>query len=454
MDFNSKKVMIIGLGKDGLSALKYIKKNFPASEITVTDQKAQSELTAELIDVLKSITGLKINLGADYLKDIDLQDYIIKSPGINKRKFENKINPKTKQTSTTEIFFSQVKGKVIAITGSKGKTTTSSLVANILKRASLNVELIGNIGNPVLDYIESDSADKYYVFEISSYQLEDFSPTPYISLITSFFPEHLDYHGNLEKYFTTKTNLFRNLDEKSHAIYSPKYEKLSDFFKSKFYKLSRPQVYTYNDENSSYIKNEKLFVNGTEFLPINSIKLQGLHNYENILAAIKVAEILKIDEKIIKDAITNFNPIEHRLELVGIFNEITFYNDAISTTPESTIAAIKTLNPSISTIILGGLDRGYNFENLAELIVNSQIKNIIIFPETGEIIKQEIIKKDPTIQIEFYPTESMKECIEIAYKITEKNKICLLSNASPSYNLFKNFEDKGSQYKKYIRELA
>lgn len=372
------KVCILGYGKEGKVTEKYIKKKYPNLKIKILDQ----------------------TFNKNYLNQQADCDFAIKTPGIPK----NKI--KIPYTTATNIFFAENKNFTIGVTGSKGKSTTATLVYEILKEAGKKVRLLGNVGNPMLEaLIGSPQKDEIFIIELSSYMLEDIEYSPNIAVMLNLFPEHMDYHNGIENYYQAKNNIF-------------KFQKSSDrAFRAPF--------------------NIKLPVQKLE------IPLLGAHNIENIKAAVKVAKFFEISNQIIRKAIIDFNGLPHRLEYIGEFQGVKFYDDAISTTPESTIAAIKAL-PQTNTIFLGGEDRGYDFSELEKVIRKSNIKNIILFPDTGKRILKS--KKD----FKILETESMKEAVNFAFKNTSEGTICLLSTASPSYSLWKNFEEKGNLFKKFV----
>lgn len=383
-----KNVCILGYGKEGKITEKYIKKYYPSLEIGILDQ----------------------SLDKNYLEQQKNFDLAIKTPGIPKTKV------KIPYVTATNIFFSHFnhvqcrknKNFIIGVTGSKGKSTTASLIYEILKSAGKKVRLIGNIGNPMLEVLlKKVDPDEIFVIELSSYMLEDIEYSPDIALLLNLFPEHMDYHGGIESYYEAKKNIF-------------KFQKPGDL-------AVRPPF--------------------TERIPLKKedIPLLGAHNLKNIQAAIKVTRLLKVSDSTISKAVKNFKPLPHRLEFIGAFKGIKFYDDAISTTPESTIEAIKSLK-NIGTIFLGGEDRGYDFHELEKVLKKYRIRNVVLFPESGG----RILKSRQDFKI--LETRSMKEAVSFAFQNTPKGKICLLSAASPSYSLWKNFEEKGDLFQYLVKE--
>jgi UDP-N-acetylmuramoylalanine--D-glutamate ligase len=399
-----KNVLIFGYGKEGMVTEKYIKKFFPKIKVGIADKK----------------------YGADYLEKQSGFDLAIKTPGIPGRLV------KIPYITGTNLFFSQIKNLTIGVTGSKGKSTTASLIYYILKEAGKKVTLLGNIGNPMLEVLTRPiDADEIFVLELSSYQLDDIRYSPNVSVVLNLFPEHMDYHGDIEKYYEAKKNIIKFQNPWDYFVYNGQDAKLKEWASGS---VAKKALFS----KSINLKNTKAL-------------LVGKHNEDNIRAAIAVVHILKIPEKNIINAIKKFKPLPHRLEFVREFKGIKFYDDAISTTPESTIAAIKALK-NVGTIFLGGLDRGYDFSQLVAVIDRSKIKNIVFFPDSGKKIEKTLRKKSKKDYMILH-TRNMKEAVKFAFKNTKIGRICLLSTASPSYSLWKNFEEKGDKFKEAVKGL-
>ena len=399
-----KNAYILGFGKEGKITKKYLEKNFPNLKIGVGDIKTES----------------------DYLQKQFDYDLVVRSPGIPKEYV------KVPYTTATNIFLSYIRQfpnvKVIGVTGTKGKSTTASLIAHILKMANKNVQLLGNIGSPMIEALFNKiEEDTIFVLELSSYQLDDIKYSPNIAVITSLFPEHMDYHRNIKDYYGSKRNILKYQTKEDHYVYNPKNKKMVSWKKT--------------TEANMVPFAEGLLLDDSE------ISLKGEHNRENIRAAVSTARILNISDAKIISAVKSFKGLPHRMELVGEYSGIIFYDDAISTTPESTMSAIKSL-PKIGTIFLGGQDRGYNFTKLEKMIRKYKINNIVLFPESGN----RIFKNREGLNI--LETSSMDMAVRFAYKNTPKGEVCLLSCASPSYSLWKNFEEKGDQFKSAVKGFS
>jgi len=411
-ELKSKEILILGLGTEGFSTLKHLRKLFPDKTIGVADEKELNEFDNTSQRIITKDKKLKRYLGKNYHRSLNLYEVIFRTPGMPLPK-----NTTAKITSQTKIFVETYRDKIIGVTGTKGKTTTSSLIHKILKDAGMKVHLVGNIGNPPFDYLDEVPKTDFFVYELSSFQLQDLNVSPHVAVFLNLYEEHLDYHGGFENYKRAKKNIVKWQNKNDYIIYnsdSKIVEKIVKKYKAKKVPFSLKQ------KKAEY-----------------ETKLKGKFNLNNILAAVAAAKILKIPYQSITSSVKAFEPVKHRLEFIGNFRGIDFYNDSIATIPEATIAAIETLKPNVATLIVGGFDRGINYKGLSKKIVEEKIPNIILFPQTGKIIL-EGIKDLNRYQPKHFSVKTMKEAVKIAAEVTEKGKICLLSPASSSFNLFKN----------------
>lgn len=404
------KILILGYGKEGRATEKFLHAHVPQAEVTHADQSD----------------------GPDYLQKQHNVDLVIKTPGIPQYVV---IVP---YTTATNIFFANLRrfspnAKTIGVTGSKGKSTTASLIHAILIAAKKQSHLIGNIGKPMLEeLLQPVGKDDWFVLELSSYQLEDAKYGPDIAVFLTFFPEHLDYHGTLEAYFNGKARITLTQTENDLFIYHPGDPRIGELVKQ-----TRARTLP--------------CIPIIPFL-LDHVKLIGEHNINHIRAALTVTQELGISNEIAQKAIEAFEPLPHRMQLVGTFRGVTFYDDAIACAPDAVMVGIQTIK-KVDTIFLGGQDRGLDYTQLAEAIVSSTIHNIVLFPDTGKRMMESISAKcdRPLNTIE---TNSMEKAVQFAYANTEKGKICLLATGAPSYTLWKNFEKKGDEFQKWVREMG
>jgi UDP-N-acetylmuramoylalanine--D-glutamate ligase len=459
-ELKGKKILILGLGKEGLVTARYLKKHLPGMRFGLADLKELENFDQETAKFLQDPT-FDLQLGSNYLEGLENYEIVIKSPGINARQkpIMEAVEKGVILTSPTRIFFANKLGKVVGITGSKGKSTTTSLIYKVLKEGGIEAELVGNIGRGALEYLDQDAPDKVFVFEMSSYQLEDFDQSPEVAVMVSFFPDHLDYHGSLQSYLEAKLQLISHLKAGAKVVYNAASSEIKAAVERITGKREDIQKIAFNDGSISRVEGDAAWLGSEKLVDSAEIQLIGKHNLQNMLAAAAVGQIFGVPMEKIRKALRDFKGLEHRLELVGEFKGIIFYNDAISTTPESTIAGIDAVSQKhpIGAIIVGGLDRGYQFDGLAEKILEAGIAKLIILPDTGEKIWQAVQKAavGKTAQMPTpLPVKNMEEAVRKAFETTRPGTICLLSNASPSYNLFKNFEDKGRQFKEWVNKIG
>ncbi|MFH1890280.1 MAG: UDP-N-acetylmuramoyl-L-alanine--D-glutamate ligase [Candidatus Kuenenbacteria bacterium] len=442
---NKNKYLILGFGREGLSSYKYLRRKYPKMIIGIADKNALKDFDKQYRKVLKKDKNLELYLGKNYLKSLDKFRVVVKSPGIKLKK--SRGASRYALTSNLNIFLKDIQGKVIGVTGSKGKSTSASLIYHILKKYvgthrwcsdvfRHGVFLIGNIGKPSLNYLSKDSKNTIFVIEISSYQLESLAAKKIdVALITSFFPEHLDYHGSLNEYFKAKMNIVLNLKDKGVVVYNKKYKRVGEFV----------GAYCNTPLRSIGCKGEYK----------GKTKLFGRHNLENILGVVEVVKLFDVRKKKIEEAVKSFKSLEHRLEYVGKFREIEFYNDVLSTTPESTIEAIDALkDKNLETIIVGGFDRGLDYRRLARKIVGSKIKNVILWPHSGSVILSEVRSATTNgaegSRINLMKVKNMQETVRACYKYTSNGGTVLLSPAASSYDFYRDYREKGKEFKRLV----
>jgi len=455
-NLRNKSILILGLGREGISTLKFLAKNFPGGKIAIADQLPEDKISKEIKNFIQNGLVGESFFGKDYLDKICKFDVIIKSPGISPHQKNLREAYKSgKVISGTCIFAANCPGMVVGVTGTKGKSTTASIIFEVLKNGGLDVKLVGNIGIPVLDCLDKDNKDKIYVFEMSSHQLLDLRQSPHIAVMTNLYPEHLDYYLSLEGYKQAKFNITRFQGAGDFFIFNQGEKELVDIANSTEAKLLPFSLEKL--PNSVVFKSyDKLVYHNEEIIDKKDISLLGEFNLQNIMPAIIIGKLFEISTEKIKEAIKNFKPLPHRLEFIGIYQRISFYDDSISTIPQTAVAAITALGDKVETLIAGGYDRGIDFTPLAKKIKDSEIKNLILFPTTGERIWKAVCRAMPKVDLRprKFDVSSMKEVVSIAFENTGPGKICLLSPASSSFNLFKNYEERGNLFKKYVQREA
>ncbi len=448
-------VVILGFGREGKSTYNLIRKYLPNKFLTILD--GNEELLNQNV-FLKEDKNIKVILGDKYLDGLEHYDLIIKAPGVNFKKvkyerFEDKI------TSQMDLFFRYATCKTIGITGTKGKSTTTSLLYFILKELNKKVKIVGNIGIPVFDEIEYFDDDTIVVAELSCHQLKFLNASPNISILLNLYEEHLDLYRSYQDYVDAKLNIFKYQKNGDYNIWEIDSKKSKEELKvnENTYEITFDQS-KINSNRAVYLKEDKLYLKndlGSKVVYDASKQrlLLGKHNLYNIAAAICVCDILNLDLSICETIINKFKPLEHRMELVGTFNGITFYNDSIATIPQATINCIKSV-PNTQTIIIGGMDRGLDLSMLVNYLYNENddIKTCIFLKDTGYNICDELEKLGCDKRL--IKAKDMVDAVKSAYLYTQQGFACVLSPAAASYNTYKNFEERGKDYKKWIKELG
>ncbi len=392
-EIKGTNILLLGYGRENKSVERFLGGHYSNISIAVTDRKT----------------------GADYLKNLDEYDTVVRSPGIPAHLPELQAYTKSGGwvTTATNIFFSVCPGKTIGITGTKGKSTTSSLIAHILKTIHPDVRLIGNIGSPALDGVGGATKNTVFVIELSSHQLADCRYSPEVAVVLNIYPEHLDYYKTMDDYVRAKIHIVL---------------------------FQRPQGAVVYDRTNTIASTIAQKSKGKK-IPVIGEK--------NTSTASAVAALFGVSKKQLQTALHTFAPLPHRLEFVGEFSGITFYNDSLATIPEATVHGIEALGPIVETLIVGGFDRGLDYAVLGDYLNKQKnIKTLILFPDTGEKIWNTTDKTKKKFDV-----SSMEEAVRLAYQHTHKGNICLLSPAAASFNLFKDYADRGGQFKELVKRI-
>lgn len=434
-----KNIAILGFGKEGKSTFNFIRKHLPDIPLTILD-KASITVDDDKVTIVS---------GDDYLNNLEKYDLIIKSPGISLKdidysKIQNKI------TSQLELLLEVNRKNIIGITGTKGKSTTTSLMYEVLKAQRDNVFLLGNIGVPVFDMIEEYNDKSLLVIEMSSHQLEFVKNSPHIAVILNLFQDHLDHDGSLEHYHNNKMNIFKYQTADDYAIYADDNEYLNAKMKNLNTDATKFNV-RFDDENifgnAVRIKNDKVFINNELVYTDGERNLIGNHNLKNIMFVLTICKILGLDFEKARETILSFKGLKYRMEYIGTYHNIKYYNDTIATIPAATENAIEAIG-DVDTLIFGGLDRGIDYKEFIDFLKNSKINNLICMPSTGTNIGH-LLENCTTKNIKYVQT--LEEANAMALQYTTPGKSCLLSPAAASYEYFKNFEEKGKAFETIVK---
>jgi len=449
-----KKVAIIGLGVSNIPLLDYLYEK--KANVTVFDDRTIDELPGEIVSKLTS-HGIPYFLGKDNLKNLNGFNLIFRSPSCLPTRPELRAEEEKGAIVTTEIemLMKMCPCKIIGVTGSEGKTTTTSLIYAILKHAGYNTYLGGNIGTPLFTKLSEILPDDIVVLELSSFQLMEMEVSPNISVITNITPNHLNIHSSYEEYIEAKKTIFKyqtqddtlilNYDNEITRKCKPEANSKVIYFSSKE-KLNDGYIVDGNIIKECENKLRKHILNTKE------IKLRGTHNFENICAALAATREL-VDEKTAVEAIKEFNSVEHRLEFVREINGVKWYNDSASSSPSRTIAGLNAYDEEI-VLIAGGYDKNLDYDILGKYIVK-KVKALVLIGNTAKKIldatTKEMEKQGVELPICFCQT--LEDAVKAAKQVAKENQVVLFSPASASFDMFKNFADRGNQFKKLVNEL-
>lgn len=441
-------IAILGYGEQGRSALEYWGSG---NDITVCEENPDVVIP----------TSARKQVGQGYLHDLERFDLIIRSPAVHPRDIvaANGERILRKVTTVTEEFFRNCPAPIIGVTGTKGKGTTSTLITKLLQAAGKTVHLGGNIGIPPLDLLkENIQPSDFVVLELANFQLIDLRVSPKIAVCLMVAPEHLDWHKDMKEYLAAKQNLFRYQDDNGFAVFN----RLNDFSTevvsvSPALKLSYevpPAGQEPQEKNGAYVLGDTIYYDDTAVCAVADVLLLGRHNLENLCAAITATwEIIGADTECIKSVIKTFAGLPHRLEFVKEIDDKKFYNDSFAATPDAAAAACSAI-PGEKVMILGGYDRGLDFTDLAKAIAvpENKVKQALLIGQTAPRLAQ-ALSAQGFINYRSVDATSMKEVVEMANTTASQGDAIVLSPGCASFDMFKNFEDRGLQYKACVEAL-
>lgn len=468
-DLRSKKIAILGLGIENLHLIKIFMKN-KVNDITVCDRREREELEERIGELKKNV---KFKLGKNCFKDLERFDILFRSPGVPLL-HKGIINARKKGVvvySAIKLFFDLCPAKIIGVTGTKGKGTTSTLIYKILKADKKNTYLGGNIGKAPFEFFPSLTNKSIVVLELSSFQLEDLGKSPHISIITNISQEHLkaadpnnpNYHKNYSSYISAKKNILKYQKANDHTVLNLKdhrVKRLGNFSRAKIHYFGRDKLKNNNSPSvNCFFSDDKIFIKtkNKEF-PIcktSEVKLLGEHNLENITAAAMAAYLAGSSIKSLNSAITSFEGLEHRLEFVRDVDGIKYYDESFATTPHSAITAIRAFKDPI-ILILGGVDKGGDFIILAKEILKRNVKVVILIGKSAAKLEKIILKagkKGSKLPKLIKGCKSMEEIIQTAKKEATGQDVVLLAPACASFDMFKNYKDRGDKFKEEVKKL-
>lgn len=437
---HDKKVLILGFGREGKSSLHLILEAGGYKELAISDLN-EIVLLPEYKD-----KGIRCISGADYQNHFNEFDVIFKSPGIVLEEDVSKLTARL--VSQTELFFERYKNQIIGITGTKGKSTTTTLIYHILKSAGKNAVLAGNIGIPAFDIWRDVCEDTIIAFEMSSHQLEYMTAAPKRAVYLNVHEEHLDHYGTMEKYVRAKENIYRNQEEGDKLFVNELIVPENGSCQSDIVTAGYGENADIRIAGHSITYKENVYQ-----IPVDDIHLLGEHNYYNIAIAYGVVKEFGITDEEFTRGLCTYETLPHRLQYIGTVDGVKYYDDSISTICDTAIQALNSVKDA-DTILIGGMDRGIDYKELIEFLSEHFVANIILMAATGKRIYEEIHRdygnfKDVN---RLHLVDTLEEAVLLAKKITSKGRSCVMSPAAASYGIFKNFEERGEVFNRLVHE--
>ncbi len=453
--FGRQSICLLGFGREGKSTFGALRRYLPGNKIIIADVNDQTENNFQKeFDQKENVVFF---CGKHYTSGLKEADLIIKSPGVSLKSLkEDGVTEEYNYLSQTEIFLRLFREQIVGVTGTKGKSTTVSLIYAILKNANRNVLLVGNIGVPPFDLLDKITDETSIVFEMSSHQLHTVKQSPGIAVLLNIFQDHLDHYDSFEEYQQAKLNIARWQKQGDKFIFNAGNNLLSQLILD----IRTPAtIYGLNSRDNKYnrvfCKDDGFYIeHGQKSYFLEDIckerRLQGDHNLINIGAAVTAAFVLGVSSDDIRTTVASFSGLPHRLEFVRELRGVRYYNDSISTIPEATIEALKTFQ-NVGTLLLGGFDRGIDYSILVDYLVENPVESIIFTGRAGKRIRKEFLSKASVkCKIDIILVDDFESAVKKAVEVSLPGKVCLLSPAAASYDMFKNFEERGEKFKQMI----
>ena len=448
----NKKVAIIGIGVSNIPLIKYLH-NLNCN-VTLFDKKELNNLSNEVKNIINKYKP-NLSLGDNYLDNLSGFDYIFRSPSFLPTNSYLIKEEKRGAIITTEVeqLIKLAPCPVIGVTGSKGKTTTTTIINEILTKLGYHTFLGGNIGIPLFTKIKEMKKDDVIVLELSSFQLMNMKTSPNISLITNISPDHLDIHKDYEEYINAKKNIFKN-QTKDDVIILNKDDKIVKNFSKEA--ISKVKYFgSTKIKDSYYLQDDYIKYNDDIVINTKKLILRGKHNYLNICASLNVIkELGSIPNDKIESIVKNINSVHHRLEFIKEINNIKWYNDSASTTPDKSLAGINAFDEKI-VLIAGGYDKNISYTSMAKPILK-KVSKLILFGDTKNKIYDAVMKekKKGNYDIRIYVMDTLEEVVDVAYEVSIPGEVVLFSPASASFDMFKNAYQRGDKFVELVKKLS
>lgn len=437
-----KRVLILGFGREGRSTWKVLRQLGTCACLDLADQR---EIPFE--------EGMERRIsGPDYQSVLNDYDVVFKSPGIVLERPAGELDCQI--LSQTQVFFSLFRDQIIGITGTKGKSTVTSLMHHILKTAGRDVRMLGNIGIPAFDHLEEIGPETQIVFELSCHQLEYMTVSPHIALLINIHQEHLDHYGTMERYVAAKEQIFLHQLPADVLVCNVQCKPKPGSCLSRLILAGTDCGEAQLNLKIEADRPPRIEFEGISYeIPADKIRLNGAHNYFDIALVYGVCRLAGISEADFTRGIKTYQPLPHRLQFVGEKDGVRYFDDSISTICDTAIQALKTLE-DVDTVLIGGMDRGIDYGELIRFLSSHPVRHIVLMEASGKRIYREILESCPEFQGKerLILAEHLEEAVKAARKLTRPGHSCLLSPAAASYGIFRNFEERGEEFARLALE--
>ncbi|MBQ8636726.1 MAG: UDP-N-acetylmuramoyl-L-alanine--D-glutamate ligase [Clostridia bacterium] len=439
-----QKIAVIGIGISNVPLIKFLIKY--GAEISAYDKKDKEQLGEVYTELSK--LGVKFNLGEGYLDEIS-EDIIFKTPGM---RYDHPALLKARDkgawiTSEMEVFFDVCPGKIIAVTGSDGKTTTTTLINKFLSGAGYKTRLGGNIGRPLIGELEDIKDDEWIVLELSSFQLHTMKKSPNIAVITNITPNHLDWHTDYNEYIDAKKNIMRYQSEQDIVVLNSNNEETKKLITDANGKVKTFSAYRDAD---FHIKDGYIFHGDEKLLDISEIKIPGMHNVENYMTAIAAVYEL-VPKSVYSEVAKTFGGVEHRIELVRTIDGVKYYNSSIDSSPNRSVNTLRVFGNNV-VMIAGGKDKGIPYDEIGPSIAE-HVKSLVLIGMTSDKIEAAVRNADGGEKVKILRATTYPEAVKLAKGEAQSGDVVILSPASTSFDMFNNFEERGNLFKEIVLSL-
>lgn len=430
------KIAIAGFGAEGRANLAYYQAQ-GGHEITILDEKPLVDTPA----------GCAVETGDSVFDDLKKYDLVVRTAGLS----PEKLTSARRVWSGTNEFFDRCPAPIIGVTGTKGKGTTATMIADILKASQKNVWLVGNIGKPALDVLSFIKPDDIVVFELSSFQLWDLEKSPHIAVVLLIEPDHLNVHISMDQYIEAKRNIVKHQSVDDYCVYN-----MSNSISTGFTEGVQSKTIGYGQKgySSVYVRDGLFMVGSAELFPTNILRVIGSHNQENACAAIAVARVLDVPDEDIRQGLAGFEGLPHRLEFVRTRKGVDYYNDSFSSAPAASVAAIRSFDRPL-VVILGGVQKGGDYSPLVQVLTNKKnIRSIVLIGESQDMLGRMFVDAGMRDKIMQTKVRTMREIVDIAQRVAQEGDVVLLSPGCASFDMFTDFYDRGNQFRDEVRKLS